>query len=65
MYKYTVEAYDQTDLGKLNIIHITVTAADEAEAIDRAKAIKQRTTYAVVGIEELSGDNRPQIKKKG
>ena len=63
MYKYTVEDYDQTDLGKLNSIHITVYAADEAQAIERAKAIKDRTDYAIVGIEELTGDSRPQIKK--
>jgi len=63
MFKYTVEAYDESDMGKLNIIHVTVYAKDEAGAIERAKAIKQRTTYSIVGIEELTGDSRPQIKK--
>ena len=63
MFKYTVEAYDESDLGKINIIHVTVYAKCEAEAIERAKAIKQRTTYSIVGIEELTGDSRPQIKK--
>lgn len=63
MFKYTVEAYDESDLGKINIIHVTVYAKGEAEAIERAKAIKQRTTYSIVGIEELTGDSRPQIKK--
>lgn len=65
MYKYTVEAFDQSDMGKLNIIHIVVQAADEAQAMERAAQIKERTNYAVVGIEELSGDQRPDIKKKG
>lgn len=54
MYKYTVEAYDESDMGKLNIIHIVVQAKDEAEAMERAAKIKQRTNYAIVGIEELS-----------
>lgn len=63
MYKYTVEAYDESDLGKVNIIHITVYAADDSDAVERAKTIRNRTTYAIVGIEELSGDKRPEIKK--
>lgn len=63
MYKYTVEAFDESDMGKLNIIHIVVQAKDEADAMERAAQIKQRTNYAIVGIEELAGDNRPQIKK--
>jgi len=63
MYKFTVQAYDESDLGKLNIVDITVYAEDEATAIERAKTIRQRTTYSVIGIEELSGDSRPQIKK--
>lgn len=54
MYKYTVEAYDESDIGKLNVIMIVVQAKDEAEAIERAKLIKVRTNYSVVGIEELS-----------
>lgn len=54
MYKYTVEAYDQSDIGKFNIISIVVQAVDEAEAIKRAATIKVRTNYSVVGIEELS-----------
>jgi hypothetical protein len=65
MYKYTVEAFDESDMGKLNIIHIVVQAADEEQAMARAAQIKQRTNYAVVGIEELTGDNRPELKKKG
>ena len=63
MYKYTVEAFDQSDIGKVNIIHIVVQAADEAGAIERAGQIKERTNYAIVGIEELTGDKRPDIKK--
>ena len=67
MYKYTVEAFNESDMGKLNMIHITVQATNEAEAIERAKAIKERTTYAIIGIEDLStskgSDTRPEIKK--
>ena len=63
MYKYTVEAFDQSDMGKLNIIHIVVQAEDEEQAMARAAQIKQRTNYAVVGIEELTGDQRPELKK--
>ena len=65
MYKYTVEAFDESDMGKLNIIHIVVQATSEENAMARAAEIKQRTNYAVVGIEELTGDHRPEIKKKG
>lgn len=54
MYKYTVEAYDQTDMGKLNTIMIVVQAKDEEEALLRASTIKNRTNYSLVGIEELS-----------
>ncbi len=63
MYKYTVEAFDESDVGKLNIIHIVVQAASEEDAVERARTIKQRTTYSIVGIEELSGDKRPDLKK--
>jgi hypothetical protein len=63
MFKYTVEAFDESDVGKLNIIHIVVQAGSEEDAIDRARNIKQRTTYAIVGIEELTGDKRPDLKK--
>lgn len=54
MYKYTVEAFDETDIGKINVILIVVQAKGEAEAIERASKIKQRTRYSIVGIEELS-----------
>jgi len=63
MYKYTVQAFNESDLGKLAVINIVVTAADEAEALEKAKQIKERTTYSVIGIEVLDGDSRPQIKK--
>lgn len=69
MYKYTVEAYDESDLGKLNGILIVVKAHREDEAIKRAQQIKQRTNYNIVGIEELeqrplqTGDTRPKIQK--
>jgi hypothetical protein len=63
MYKYTVQAFNESDLGKLAVINIVVTAATEEEALEKAKTIKERTTYSVIGIEVLEGDSRPQIKK--
>ena len=63
MYKYTVQAFNESDLGKLAVINIVVTAASEEEALEKAKTIKERTTYSVIGIEVLEGDSRPQIKK--
>lgn len=63
MFKYTVQAFNESDLGKLAIINIVVTAASEAEALEKAKQIKERTTYSIIGIEVLEGDTRPQIKK--
>lgn len=63
MYKYTVQAFNESDLGKLAVINIVVTASDEAEALEKAKQIKERTTYSIIGIEVLDGDSRPQIKK--
>lgn len=53
MFEYTIQAYDQTDLGKTNVIHITVTARTEDEAIDKSKKLKQRTDYAVIAIKDL------------
>jgi hypothetical protein len=63
MYKYTVQAFNESDLGKLAVINIVVTAANEQEALEKAKQIKERTTYSIIGIEVLEGDTRPQIKK--
>ncbi len=63
MYKYTVESYNSSDIGKLDAITITVLAADKEDAIKRAKQIELRTNYSVIGIEELLGDNRPKSKK--
>lgn len=63
MYKYTVQAFNESDLGKLAVINIVVTASSEEEALEKAKAIKERTTYSIIGIEVLEGDSRPQIKK--
>lgn len=54
MYKYTIEAFDKSDMGKLNVIRIVVEATTDEEAIERASAIKQRTEYAIVSIEETS-----------
>lgn len=63
MYKYTVQAFDESDVGKLNVIHIVVQAGSEEDAIERAKTIKERSTYSIIGIEELTGDKRPDLKK--
>lgn len=63
MYKYTVQAFNESDLGKLAIINIVVTASTEEEALEKAKQIKERTTYSIIGIEVLEGDSQPQIKR--
>ena len=63
MYKYTVQAFNESDIGKLAVINIVVTASSEAEALEKAKQIKERSNYSIVGIELLEGDIRPQIKK--
>ena len=62
MYKYTVQAFNESDLGKLAVINIVVTASSEEGALEKAKQIKERTTYSIIGIEVLEGDSRPQIK---
>jgi len=63
MYKYTVQAFNESDLGKLAVINIVVTAATEEEALEKAAQIKERSNYSIIGIELLEGDSRPQIKK--
>ncbi len=63
MFKYTVQAFNESDLGKLAVINIVVTASSEEEALEKARQIKERTDYSIIGIEVLEGDSRPQIKK--
>jgi len=53
MNKYTIEAFDESDLGKLNLINIVVQAKTEEEALERAAKIKGRTNYSITHIEEL------------
>lgn len=54
MYEYTVQAFNSSDLGKVSVIEITVTAKSEAEALERAKQIVERTDYNITAIKELS-----------
>ncbi len=54
MYKYTIQAFDDTDMGKLNLINIVVQADDDDSAIAKAKAIKARGSYSILSIEELT-----------
>lgn len=53
MYEYQIQAFDKSDLGKVNVITITVQARTEDEAIEKAKTIKERTDYSVIAIKDL------------
>lgn len=62
MYEYTIDAYNyDPGFGVTNRITVVVTADTEDEAIDKAKLIKSRSTYAVIAIKDL---NSTTIKKK-
>lgn len=54
MYEYTVQAFNQTDIGKTHVIEVTVIAKAEIDAINRAKQIVDRTDYFVIAIKEIS-----------
>lgn len=64
IYKYTVEAYNDSPMGKLDAVSIVVHASDDSQAFEKAAKIKQRQSYNISKIEELLGDNRPDLKKK-
>ncbi len=67
MYKFTIDAFDMTDLGAVNRISITVQAANKEAALARAAEIEPRSNYSVTGVEDLSPagtDNRRELKKK-
>lgn len=51
MNRYTIEAYNDTDLGKSNMMIVVVSASSEAEAIEKASKIVERTSYSVKIIE--------------
>ena len=53
MYQYTIQGYDQTDLGKVNFIELVVTANTDEDAVEKARKIKARQQYAVVRVKEL------------
>lgn len=68
MNEYTIEAATNSDLGRLNRVDVTVTANNEAEAIEKARQVVQRDVYTVKAIRVLSEpqvgiDTRPRIKK--
>lgn len=56
MFEYTIQAYDKTDLGKVNAIQITVEARTKEAAIEHAKGIEARTDYAVIAVKDLGGE---------
>jgi hypothetical protein len=67
MNKYTIEAFNVTPIGGVNVIRVVVQAKSEDEAMIRARKLVVRSDYSVVCIEELDQINldlRPQIKKK-
>lgn len=68
MNEYTLQAWSDTPVGRVNKIDVTVTAADETEAIEKARQVVHRDSYAVIAIRVLSEpqvsvDTRPRIKK--
>lgn len=54
MYEYTIQAYDQTDLGKVNAIELVVCANTDEDAIEKAQKLKARQQYSIVRVKELS-----------
>ncbi len=63
MYKYLIQAYNDTDYGPANEIRIKVQASDEAQAIERAKTIAIRSNYSVLEIEDLRGAELRKISE--
>lgn len=53
MFEYTVQAFDKTEVGNVNVIQITVTAHSESDAIAKAMKIQKRSAYSVIAIREL------------
>lgn len=55
MFKYTIDAYDADQFGKVtSIIQLVVRAASEGDALERAAKIAARGNYKVVCIEDIS-----------
>lgn len=52
MYEYTIQAFDKTEVGNVNVIEITVTANTDDEAVEKAKKIRDRSDYAIIAIRE-------------
>lgn len=59
MFKYKVQAYDDTQYGPVHEMMVVVTASTEADAIEKAKKVVERTSYSIVEIEVL------ELKKRG
>lgn len=53
MYKYLIQAYNETDYGPANEIRIRVMAPNETAAVERAKQIAVRASYAILEIEDI------------
>lgn len=61
MFKYRIQAYNNSPYGPANEILVVVTGSNEQEAIERAKkVVPDRTDFAVVEIEVVE-----QIQKIG
>lgn len=53
MYEYTIQAFNSGDLGKVDVIQITVQARTDEEAIEKAKKLKERSDYSVIAIKDV------------
>lgn len=64
MFRYRIQAYN-TDpgVGIIDEIVLTVTAADEADAVEKAKKLKVRQSYTIIEIEDLTTGR--DLKKRG
>lgn len=61
MFKYRIQAYNDSPYGPANEILVVVTANNEAEAKERAhKIVPDRTHFSVVEIEEPGDFNKLQ-----
>lgn len=68
MNEYTLQAWSDSPIGRVNKIDVTVTASSETEAREKARKVVHRDSYSVVAIKVLSEpqvsvDARPRIKK--
>ena len=63
MFKYTIQAYNQTpNVGPVNEINVMVTADTESQAIQVAKTIVQRSNYSVLQVEDLTVHSTTSVR---